>query len=122
MRTRYLAIGAVCLLGVWALSGTATGEPTKPPSQVEVVNFPAVQEVAGTVDACNLVTTTADGALLFDSRPLYSTNPVFDCIPASDCCKICSKGKACGDSCIRREYTCHKGRGCACNSYEGCKD
>lgn len=31
------------------------------------------------------------------------------------CCKICQKGKACGDSCISRSYTCHKGPGCACN-------
>lgn len=31
------------------------------------------------------------------------------------CCRICTVGKACGDSCISRNYTCHKGRGCACN-------
>lgn len=31
------------------------------------------------------------------------------------CCKICSKGKACGDSCISRSYQCHKGPGCACD-------
>ena len=31
------------------------------------------------------------------------------------CCKICSKGKACGNSCIARWKTCHKGKGCACN-------
>lgn len=31
------------------------------------------------------------------------------------CCKICSKGKACGDSCIARNKTCRKGPGCACN-------
>jgi hypothetical protein len=31
------------------------------------------------------------------------------------CCKICRKGKACGNSCISRSYRCHKGRGCACN-------
>jgi len=31
------------------------------------------------------------------------------------CCKYCSAGKACGDSCIKSSYTCHKGRGCACN-------
>lgn len=30
------------------------------------------------------------------------------------CCKVCKKGKPCGDSCISRSYTCHKGRGCAC--------
>lgn len=31
------------------------------------------------------------------------------------CCKHCSKGKACGDSCISRSYTCHKPPGCACD-------
>ena len=31
------------------------------------------------------------------------------------CCKICRKGKACGDSCISRSYTCHVGSGCACD-------
>lgn len=31
------------------------------------------------------------------------------------CCKVCNKGKACGDSCIAREKECHKGKGCACN-------
>ena len=31
------------------------------------------------------------------------------------CCKICNKGKACGNSCISRSYTCHKPPGCACN-------
>ncbi|PFG63273.1 hypothetical protein AXZ77_1878 [Thioclava sp. ES.031] len=31
------------------------------------------------------------------------------------CCKHCSKGKACGDSCISRSKTCHRGPGCACD-------
>jgi hypothetical protein len=31
------------------------------------------------------------------------------------CCKVCSKGKACGDSCIARSKTCHVGVGCACD-------
>ena len=31
------------------------------------------------------------------------------------CCKVCRKGKACGNSCIKRTYTCHKGKGCACD-------
>jgi len=34
--------------------------------------------------------------------------------PAS-CCKRCSKGKACGDSCIARNKSCSKGVGCACD-------
>ena len=32
------------------------------------------------------------------------------------CCKICRKGKACGNSCIRRTYTCRKLQGCACDA------
>lgn len=31
------------------------------------------------------------------------------------CCKHCSKGKACGDSCISRSKSCNKGPGCACD-------
>ena len=34
---------------------------------------------------------------------------------AEKCCKICTKGKACGDSCIAAGETCTKGAGCACN-------
>jgi hypothetical protein len=30
------------------------------------------------------------------------------------CCKHCSVGKPCGDSCISKNYTCHKPPGCAC--------
>ena len=31
------------------------------------------------------------------------------------CCKVCRKGKACGNSCISRSYACRKGAGCACD-------
>lgn len=33
----------------------------------------------------------------------------------SSCCKICSKGKACGDSCIASTYECYQPKGCACD-------
>jgi hypothetical protein len=42
------------------------------------------------------------------------------CLPADQCCRICSTGKACGNSCIRRSYECHKGRGCACDADQVC--
>ena len=32
-----------------------------------------------------------------------------------NCCRICRTGKACGNSCISRSYTCRRPRGCACN-------
>jgi hypothetical protein len=35
---------------------------------------------------------------------------------ATGCCKVCKKGKACGDSCIAADKTCHKGSGCACDA------
>jgi hypothetical protein len=31
------------------------------------------------------------------------------------CCKVCRKGKACGDSCISKSYSCTRPRGCACD-------
>jgi hypothetical protein len=31
------------------------------------------------------------------------------------CCKVCHKGKACGDTCIARNKTCSVGPGCACD-------
>jgi len=31
------------------------------------------------------------------------------------CCKVCKKGKACGDSCIKKTYNCTKPKGCACD-------
>lgn len=34
---------------------------------------------------------------------------------APSCCRVCTTGKACGDSCIARSLTCHQPPGCACN-------
>lgn len=35
--------------------------------------------------------------------------------PGVECCKICRKGKACGDTCIARDKDCHEPPGCACD-------
>jgi hypothetical protein len=43
------------------------------------------------------------------------------CIPRSQCCRICEKGRACGNSCIHATFNCYKGRGCACDSSEVCR-
>lgn len=37
------------------------------------------------------------------------------------CCKVCTKGQACGNSCISASYTCRQGPGCACNAGETVK-
>ena len=31
------------------------------------------------------------------------------------CCKVCKKGKACGNSCIKKTHNCSKPKGCACD-------
>lgn len=31
------------------------------------------------------------------------------------CCKVCRKGKACGNSCINKNYSCQQPPGCACD-------
>ncbi len=35
---------------------------------------------------------------------------------AQACCKVCRKGKACGNSCISASKTCRKPPGCACDA------
>ena len=37
------------------------------------------------------------------------------CGGGGDCCKVCTKGKTCGDTCIALNQTCTAGAGCACN-------
>jgi hypothetical protein len=32
----------------------------------------------------------------------------------AECCKVCTKGKPCGDTCISQDKTCNVGPGCAC--------
>lgn len=67
-------------------------------------------------------TTTVSAALFArahpDNRLLHSrTAPDFahPTPVALSCCKVCSVGKACGNTCISRNKTCHVGPGCACD-------
>ena len=58
-----------------------------------------------------------------DAAAPHRQSPVPADVPAAPeavlldarCCKICSKGQACGDSCISRDRQCGKGPGCACD-------
>jgi len=56
------------------------------------------------------------------SHPVISQAKPMQCSMAEgstaatpQCCKVCKKGKACGDSCIARDKVCHQPPGCACN-------
>jgi hypothetical protein len=46
----------------------------------------------------------------------FQPGPVATTVPTGgSCCKVCTTGKACGDTCISASDTCHVGSGCACN-------
>jgi hypothetical protein len=45
-------------------------------------------------------------------RGVEEPQPVID----AACCKVCTTGKACGNSCISRKKICHKPPGCACDA------
>ena len=58
------------------------------------------------------------GAFLHNSGRTFSVwNPSLtdNQVISHACCKQCSKGKACGNSCISRAKACNKGSGCACD-------
>ena len=69
--------------------------------------------------ACAAVVVPIDVSGLHVSRD--AAEAVDSCRPRETCCKVCSTGKACGNTCIRRTYECHVGRGCACDADEICE-
>jgi hypothetical protein len=41
--------------------------------------------------------------------------PVVTSDTPKQCCRVCKKGKPCGNGCISQERQCTKASGCACN-------
>lgn len=62
------------------------------------------------------------GLALFSTAPTAPAAPRAKCKPPSQCCQVCVEGKACGNACIAKDKTCHKGRGCACDASEVCAE
>lgn len=74
----------------------------------------ALQGEQFVVERVNSVCDTPDGLPVQQATGFESIQ--FDGDQLADaCCKVCKKGKACGNSCIAKSKTCHKGKGCACN-------
>ena len=68
----------------------------------------------------NLAKTTSVQSTVESTKPVDFWSQIMDArdgavVYSAACCKVCRKGKACGDSCISRSYTCRKGAGCACD-------
>ena len=52
-------------------------------------------------------------SLLFIGPPMVAVTACED--TTGTCCRVCTTGKACGDSCIAQNLNCNVGPGCACN-------
>lgn len=52
------------------------------------------------------------------ARAVPQTAPAPSPGPRRSCCRMCTTGKACGNSCINRNLTCRQPAGCACNAGE----
>jgi hypothetical protein len=81
---------------------------TEPISKLSV-NSLVVATRCNSIDVSQCVVGNRDASELSIVSTLSSAEP------AAYCCKVCSTGKACGDSCISRDKECHKPPGCACN-------
>ena len=95
---------------------------------IAVVALVASAAIANAEGIQNGLTVTPDGISSHKTDPGqnlrdFAWQDLLDSIPgeiqlaqSQTCCKICRKGKACGNSCIAREKTCNKGPGCACDA------
>jgi hypothetical protein len=88
----------VALVALLALSGVVHGDPSPAPANAALsVLFTPIN---------------ADNRLI---RSLAASGAAHSTPAALACCKVCSIGKACGNTCISRDKTCHVGQGCACD-------
>ncbi len=90
----------VILTAISVLSGIAIASDTAPASA-------ATQ--AFDVGAHNIAARSPEFLNLLGIRTPQSA------VAQQGCCKICTRGKACGNTCISQDKVCHVGPGCACD-------
>lgn len=69
-------------------------------------------------EAQNLIATNWEAVNIGGTteQAMPPSQPAAGDTPATGCCRVCTTGKACGDGCISKSYTCHQPPGCACNA------
>jgi hypothetical protein len=48
--------------------------------------------------------------------PTLTPSPTPPATPSPQCCRVCTIGKACGNTCININFQCTRPPGCACNA------
>lgn len=89
---------------------TPTPIEPQPPPAVEAVTAPVVTAPAVTAPVVKPAPRIERAAYVAPVPKSYSAPA-----PQPRCCVVCSKGQACGNSCISRSKQCHKPPGCACD-------
>ncbi|MFZ6183727.1 hypothetical protein [Nannocystis pusilla] len=86
--------------------------PPPPPPRASPAPTVERGESSWTVEGRSTTTETH----IRTEQPTPSTpEPTPDASPAGSCCRMCHKGKACGNTCIARDKVCHTPPGCACD-------
>ncbi|MGF1629171.1 MAG: hypothetical protein ACFCUT_06840 [Kiloniellaceae bacterium] len=107
----------VLLALAWATTSAAAGlDGTQAGAGYESISYDGIA-ACGMTPIVGQAATVAGGQGQFWPAVLKQTPRILDgsLQLAQRCCKICKKGKACGNSCINRSYTCHQPPGCACD-------
>lgn len=85
-----------------------------PPPPPRALPAPTVEggESSWTVEGRS---TTTETHIRVEQPTPPTPEPTPDASPAGSCCRMCHKGKACGNTCIARNKVCHTPPGCACD-------
>ncbi len=105
----------------WTVTLTQTSRPTVIPTLP-----PTFTRIPPTWTAISTARPVPTRTAMPTARPLPTWTPVIVNVPTVPaggggggggrvCCKVCTTGKACGNSCIARNKTCHQPPGCACD-------
>ena len=107
----------------WDDGATFFGRPTDqvldslPPKRLG-----RVAPIARTVALALLLVAVAQIDARADQAPAMTPLPTSTPETPQQCCRLCQKGKPCGDGCISAERQCRKEQGCACAAGPGTGD
>lgn len=109
-RSRHLVTALVLLaMSCRPDAGPAAAQPPAAPL-ARPLPVPPADEPAG---ASSALPPPASAAPSPPASDLDAPEPAS--AASAPCCRVCRKGKACGDTCIAAGRTCHTPPGCACD-------
>jgi hypothetical protein len=106
----------------WFWDGGATffRRPTdRVPDLLPLKRLGRVAQIARAVALALLLVTVPQIDARADQASAMTPLPTSTSETPQQCCRMCKKGKPCGDGCISAERQCKKEQGCACSAVSG---